>query len=570
MTKKGEFTEIAAYVHDRVRSPEYRDFLSNLLCDLVNIDTTTSNRKLTDIVSGEHRAFEKLENAIKSFSGPQMTLEHTPINPEIGEHPYYTRAYYTATEKNPQGLPAAESYRNRFNLLAMVKPEPANSKGRPVILNAHIDTVSPFFPCKKDEKFIHGRGACDDKGSIVMLAAALKLQLEIQAKFGPLPAQPTVYQFVIEEEPGGNGSLSAALDPRFKGYEAIICECTGNIPYPANRGAMWFQMDVDAGKGLAAPQMVPFILYELAREGRQLREETNLPLFPKDYVQVNLGSLGTFGRHPSAVNDYIAYEIKIGEKEKACGPELTSELHKVIAAAVSSYCRNYKDRTIETNPETKKPKLKKHYELTEISARHYRLEIFGVGGHMGAMLLCDNALIKAGFILSEVIPALRSQCNQVEFCLAEQNPDPTKLILTGGVGFTPTHRMPDLQVRLRNAAQRGLDRYNELTKSSVSDKTIRLTFDKLHNDAYASPTDSPGMKAFEQVYKSMNLSWPKPVAWRASCDARIYGNHNYNTIVCGPGDLADAHSDHERITVAQMQEGLELIALTTLLLTTGG
>jgi acetylornithine deacetylase/succinyl-diaminopimelate desuccinylase-like protein len=536
----------------------------NLLCDLVAVETTTTNRKLSDIVAGERRVFEILEKAIKPFLGPQVTLEHSPINPEIGKHPYYTRTYYTADKEHPQGLPVEDSYRNRFNLLALVKPEQINSSGRPVILNAHIDTVSPYVPCRKDDTAVYGRGACDDKGSIVMLAAALRLQLEIQAKFGPIPAQPNVYQFVIEEEPGGNGSLSAALDPRFKGYEAIVCECTLNIPYPAGRGAMWFQMDMDTAGSAPAAEIIPFVLVELAKEGQKLREETNLPLFPKDYVQVNTGSLGTFGRHPSAVNDYIPYEIKVPDSVSM------TQLHEIITPAVAEYCRIYKDRTTETNPQTNQPKLKQHYQLTPTGAGQFKLEVFGVGGHMGAMLLCDNALIKTGYILSALIKDLRGRFGpDAEFRLAEENANLSKLTLTGGVGFTPSHRMADLEGRLREAAHRGIRNYNEMAKSKVDTKTIRMTYDKLHNEAYASPTDCPGKKAFEKVYKTMNMPWPKPAAWRASCDARIYGNNHYNTIVCGPGDLADAHSDHEKITIEQMQQGLEMITLTTLLLTTG-
>jgi acetylornithine deacetylase/succinyl-diaminopimelate desuccinylase-like protein len=77
------------------------------------------------------------------------------------------------------------------------------------------------------------------------------------------------------------------------------------------------------------------------------------------------------------------------------------------------------------------------------------------------------------------------------------------------------------------------------------------------------------MKAFESAYRVMNLAWPKPIAFRASCDARIYGNSGHNTITFGPGNLADAHSDHEKISIEDLQKGLQLITLTTLALTSG-
>lgn len=563
MTKL-DMAQIGSFICEQARSPEYREFMVTLLRELIEINNLTTGRPLADITADEHKAFDRVENTLRGFCGPDVVLERCPIDPKIGDHPYYTRTYYTADESHPQGLPAAESYRDRVNLLAMVRPKQESPAGRPVILNAHIDTVAPFFPCKVDDKVVHGRGACDDKGSVVTLVAVLKLWTAVQARFGSIPHRPIVFQFVIEEEPGGNGSLSAALDKRFRGYEAIICEATKNIPYPANRGAMWFQMDLDAMAGAAVPaEIAPFIVYELAKEGRQLRAETNEPLFPKEYVQVNLGTIGNYGRHPSAVNDGVSYELAVAGASKEA-------LVAAIEAAVAAYTRHYADRTRETHPETKQPKLARHYTLTPLDGKErYKLEIHGVGGHMGAMLLCDNALIKAAFILTGVYRDLRAAGAKVEFRLAAEPANSPVLVLTGGVGFTPAHQMADLQVRLRRAAQAGVQQYNAAAGTALSPSLVTLTFDKLHNEAYASPTDCPGMKAFAAAYRMQGLPWPKPIAWRASCDARIYGNNGYNTITFGPGDLADAHSDHEKIAIDELQKGLELLTLTTLLLTTG-
>ncbi|MFA5864368.1 MAG: M20/M25/M40 family metallo-hydrolase [Phycisphaerae bacterium] len=565
MTAKIDFKEIAEFVGRRARSKEYRDFMVNLLCELIDINTTTSTQPLPQIVANERKTFDVLEQALREFAGPDVTFERSPINPQIAQHPYYTHTYYTADAKHPLGLPVEESYRDRFNLLAIVNPKQKSDNGKPVVLNAHVDTVSPFYPSRVDDKYVHGRGSCDDKGSVVALAAGMKLLTEVQAKFGIIPSQQQVYQFVIEEEPGGNGSLSADLDKRFAGYEAIICEATINVPHPANRGAMWFQMDMDmSSQNVNAAQIVPFIIRELAREGQKLRAETNLPLFPKEYIQVNFGTLNNFGRHPSAVNDFVAYEFTVNGN-------MTAQIKQAIDAGVAFYCQNYADRTKETNPETNQPKLQQHYNLTESSEGKFKLEIFGVGGHMGAMLLCDNALIKTGYIMQELITQMKKRRDREGVCIEAtiEGSYPSKLVMTGGVGFSPSHRMSDLQQRLRAAAVRGIKQFNEISKTNVSETVFNMTFDKLHNEAYASPVDCPAMKAFEAAYRVMNLPWPKPIAFRASCDARIYGNSGYNTITCGPGNLADAHSDHEKISIEELQKGLEIITLTTLSLTTG-
>jgi len=141
--------------------------------------------------------------------------------------------------------------------------------------------------------------------------------------------------------------------------------------------------------------------------------------------------------------------------------------------------------------------------------------------------------------------------------------------VTGGVGFTPTHAMATLQQRMRATVARAIGIYNQCVHKSVPDTLFTMTFDMLHNEAYASPVDCPAMQAFERAYGEMGLAWPRPVAFRASCDARIYGNSGHNTITFGPGDLADAHSQHEKISLEQLQKGLALITLVTLFLTTG-
>ncbi len=573
MAENIDLNEITRFISERAKSSDFREYMKNLLCELIDIDTTTSARSLHDIVAGEKRAFDILEKSLRQFTDSKFSFERVPINPAIENHPYYTLTYYTADETHPLGLSAADTYKNRFNLVVTFNSETTSEKARPVLLNAHMDTVSPFYPSRVDEKYVHGRGACDDKGSIVYLAAAMKLLQEIFQKFGPIPMKPIAWQFVIEEEPGGNGSLSIALDKRFQGYEAVIGEATLEIPYPANRGAMWFQLNLNGSANINFAEIIPFIIYELSCEGRELRRETNLPLFPKDYVQVNLGSVNSFGAHPSAVNDYIAYELCVSHP-KLTTENMTERLRKIIDASLKEYVAAYHDRTKEIDSETGLPKLKEHYKLSvesenDITTR-FKLEIFGIGGHMGAMLLRDNALIKTGFIMQAVVREIKKDPQlMADFKLAENSFKPNEMIMTGGVGFTPAHKMADLKLRLIEAAKKGIKTYNKIAGIAISTDTIRMTFNKLHNEAYASPLDSPAMKAFKKAYQTMNLTWPTPIAWRASCDSRIYGNNGYNTITFGPGDLADAHSDHEKISFESLQRGLELITLTVLSLTTG-
>jgi len=407
-----------------------------------------------------------------------------------------------------------------------------------------------------------------------MLISLLRLWHEMDQKFGPIPSQPRVLQFVIEEETGGNGSLSLSLDERFRGFEIIVCEATGNHPHPANRGAMWFRFTLDtSGTDYNAMDILPFLITELAGEGRKLRQETNQPLFPRDYVQVSFGTLNSFGRHTSGINDYLPFELTVRCKN-GTSAKAAARLPEIIAAGVKDYCVVYPDRTREIDEHTGQAKLAAHYRLTPLTETSqeqvHKLEVFGLGGHMSTLALRDNAIIKAGYVLQGVICAFKNLPGiSLQIKLLEENFDPKKITVSGGVGFTPAHRMSQLQRRLYEASIHGLAMHNRCVKAAAPETVFNIFYDMLHNEAYASLTDCPTMRAFEWAFKQAEASWPRLVAFRASCDARIFGNSGHNTVTFGPGNLADAHSDHEKIELRELQKGLELVTLTTLALTTG-
>ena len=115
-------------------------------------------------------------------------------------------------------------------------------------LNAHLDVVAPYFPPRVKGGTVYGRGACDDKGPAVSIVAALKVLSEVMPNAGLKWNRNVVAMLVVEEETGGNGSLSLAMDRDLKKlYDSIlVCECTGLKFYPANRGAVWYRADLQA------------------------------------------------------------------------------------------------------------------------------------------------------------------------------------------------------------------------------------------------------------------------------------------------------------------------------------
>ncbi|WP_049980301.1 M20/M25/M40 family metallo-hydrolase [Halolamina rubra] len=97
----------------------------------------------------------------------------------------------------------------------------SRGSGRPhLVFNTHLDTVSPHVPYERDGDTIHGRGACDAKGSLAALLAAF-LDADIDA--GTLTLAITPDEELLstgahalltgEVAPGGPGETGASVDP---------------------------------------------------------------------------------------------------------------------------------------------------------------------------------------------------------------------------------------------------------------------------------------------------------------------------------------------------------------------
>lgn len=547
-----EREKILNFIRNRIENIDYKDLIVDLAGKLISINNCP-DQPLQEIKANEKKCFSVIKEAINSFDS-NITVEERPINPKIEKHPFYTNPYYTADERHTKGLPAEIVYKDRFNLFAIKKSKNVSSAARPLILNAHIDTVAPFVPFKIEDETIYGRGACDDKGLVVMLLASIKLLKELEELFGQIIRQDIVYQFVIEEETGGNGTLSACMDDgRFKGYEVIVCEATELRPHPANRGAVWFKIKIDKKKLPSAEKALPFIIKELSKLDQKLREETNLELFPKEFIQLNIGTLNSFGKHPSAVNDYVEFRIKGIDKRS---------LIERIDEGLKEYTKHYTDRLLTGE-------LLQHYSLEEDGASII-LKVFGISGHMSTLLERDNAIFKAGYMLSNLIDKDGINSSHIEISIGSgknenntKNPD--KIVITGGIGFSPAHNIPSLKARLDSTIKRVLESLQIDPK--LAEEAVEITADMLHNEAYQSPLDCPAMEAFKWAFNIKGIKWDKPIAFRASCDARIYAHAGYNTVTFGPGRLIYAHAPDERITVKELISGLEILILTVLRLT---
>ncbi|HIE29073.1 TPA: M20/M25/M40 family metallo-hydrolase [Candidatus Poribacteria bacterium] len=542
-------------------SDRYKEYYAELLMELLAIDTTPKS-DISVIRESEIKTFGIIESELKNIDD-SVIIKRIPINEAIESHPYFTFPHYTKTPENPQGLSVKETYRGRYNLVAVVKGQNRCGSGQKVIYNSHIDTVAPFLEFHREGDLIYGRGACDAKGQVALMLSQIKLLKEL----GEPINQNRVYQFVIDEEPGGNGSLSLSIDQSFKdAKDVIVFEITDNKAHPANRGALWYKIELDGAfdDRISVAEMQAYVVLALEEEGRKIKSESDHPLFPTRPVQTCQGILGSYGEHPSAVNDYVGFKISVdGISSK--------QLRQIVDEGVRAYRDDYGDKTKELDPATGKVKVEKHYNLSKIplyppftKGEQYELEIFGKGGHMGAILECDDAITKGAYII-KAFKDFEREMKGVKIAVSMgKDSDSRKLVIEGGQGFIPTHTIEEVQKRLSNAVTRGAREYCQVIGVTYKPEMAVTTYEKLHNDAYVSPVDCPAMQAMQSAFEELGLDFGEPTAWLVSCDARIFAKEGYNVVTFGPGLLADAHQPGDKIDIKQAQEALAISAIAAL------
>ncbi len=271
-----------------------RGELTDLLCQLIRFEST-----------------EGKETPVQDFTadflrGLGYGVQKVPIPEGIRQDPEYTK-----TEREAP-------YEGRYNLVVKF----GRGEGRSLIINAHNDVVpaeewAEAFRPKVEGDVVYGRGACDDKGSVVAIAGALWALKEMSL----VPRGEVIVEIVIEEEVGGNGSL-ALIRQGFLADAALVMEGTRLRIHPANRGALWFKAvikgkPVHMGKkweGVSAIEKAcNFVRLCQEFEARLIEESRGHPLFPMEPppAQVNVGTIRG-GEWPSMVPARVELEGGIG------------------------------------------------------------------------------------------------------------------------------------------------------------------------------------------------------------------------------------------------------------------
>ena len=231
----------------------------------------------------------------------------------------------------------------RANIIARLLPK--DKIRQTILLAPHLDTVgaagTQFIPQRKNGR-LHGRGACDTKGSVAaMLAALCELA---NAKSRPLETE-IVFAGLIDEEHAQAGSRALAASG-FKADLAIVGEPTKLQVVTAHKGSLWLEL---ATRGHAAHGATPHLgknaVHEMTRIVDALETDYAAQLKQRKHKLLGAGTVnvGTIsgGTQPNIVPDGCVISIDRrtlpGETEAGVRREITALLQaKKLSAKISS------------------------------------------------------------------------------------------------------------------------------------------------------------------------------------------------------------------------------------------
>jgi acetylornithine deacetylase len=266
---------------------------------------------------------------------------------ETGLEPLEVQLDPAALRGHPGASPFSWDVSGKANVVARWQPvEPAD--GRSLILNGHIDVVSPEpaamwssppFVARRDGDWLYGRGAGDMKAGLVAMVGAVRGLKGL----GLAPRALVELQSVVEEECSGNGALACVL----AGHTAdavIVTEPTSGAIQNSQVGVLWFQVRVAGRPAHAgeAPEGQNAIeaTFPIIRALRELEAELNVaPPAPYDGyphpINLNVGMIRG-GDWPSTVAGESVTHCRLALFPGGAVEDLKRRVEEAVAAAASS------------------------------------------------------------------------------------------------------------------------------------------------------------------------------------------------------------------------------------------
>lgn len=300
----------------------HADWARDVLCRLIAFRSTP----------GEEAGVQAYLAEVLSDSG--FSPAAAPVEETIVDDPDYTP------------VPGHRGYQDRPNIILELA---GAGGGRSVIVNTHTDVVpapAAMFAATVQDGIVRGRGACDAKGQVVTVMLALRALRELGIRL----AGAVEAQFVIEEEAGGNGSLSVLAAGR-RADAAVVLEPTGLVVRSANRGAAWFRLTVE-GRSVhmgrypegvnAFDEMLGLIPVLEEYEAKLRKASRGTPGFPDEPspVVVNIGRVRA-GDWPSTVPGECVVEGGIAFLPNRTVRRIGEEIKALIEARATPWARKH-------------------------------------------------------------------------------------------------------------------------------------------------------------------------------------------------------------------------------------
>jgi acetylornithine deacetylase len=265
----------------------------------------------------------------------------------LGLEPFDVPLDRAALNGHPGAAPFSWDVDGKVNVLANWEPA-GQADGRSLILNGHIDVVSPEpaslwseapFSGRRDGEWLYGRGAGDMKSGLAAMVGAVRGLRRLALA----PRARVQLQSVVEEECTGNGALACVLAGH-TADAAILTEPTQGAVWTAQVGVLWFAVRVlgkpaHAGSAQEGDNAID-ACYAVIEALRVLEAELNAvrpPLYAAyaHPINLNVGAIRG-GDWPSTVAGECCIRCRLATYPGEPIAELKERVERAVAEVAAS------------------------------------------------------------------------------------------------------------------------------------------------------------------------------------------------------------------------------------------